>query len=83
MNTPPLPNATPTAARPTATSSRRPRAVLVTGATGFLGAFVAFELCRRHGRTVLCLVRGGDEEERLLQCLKRLGIVTQRLCKWY
>ncbi|CAK9086876.1 Carboxylic acid reductase (CAR) (ATP/NADPH-dependent carboxylic acid reductase) (Aryl aldehyde oxidoreductase), partial [Durusdinium trenchii] len=56
--------------RPTATSSRRPRAVLVTGATGFLGAFVAFELCRRHGRTVLCLVRGGDEEERLLQCLK-------------
>ena len=36
--------------------------LLVTGATGFLGAFVAAELLRRH-RTVLCLVRAGSVDE--------------------
>ncbi|MDP9841725.1 non-ribosomal peptide synthetase [Streptosporangium lutulentum] len=54
-----------------------PATVLLTGATGFLGAFVLRELLRRTRAEVLCLVRGRDEEdaaERLRGSLARYGI---------
>jgi len=50
-----------------------PQDVLVTGATGYLGAFLAVELVQRTGATVHCLVRGQDEEaawERLEETLR-------------
>jgi thioester reductase-like protein len=37
--------------------------ILLTGATGFLGAFVLHELLRRTGATIYCLVRCADVEE--------------------
>jgi nonribosomal peptide synthetase DhbF len=48
------PPATPSAAR------QAPSAILVTGATGFLGSRLVLELGRRSGATILCLVRGRD-----------------------
>lgn len=42
---------------PWSPASRPLRAVLLTGATGFLGAFVLEELLRRHPVQVFCLVR--------------------------
>ncbi|CAM5507033.1 polyketide synthase [Streptomyces pilosus] len=39
-----------------------PEEVLLTGATGFLGAFVLRDLMRSGRGTVHCLVRGADEE---------------------
>ncbi|MFJ1799973.1 type I polyketide synthase [Streptomyces sp. NPDC088180] len=39
-----------------------PSAVLLTGATGFLGAFLLRDLLRTTRATVHCLVRGADEE---------------------
>jgi amino acid adenylation domain-containing protein/thioester reductase-like protein len=50
-----------------------PRNVLVTGATGYLGAFLAVELVKRTDATVHCLVRGESEEaawERLEETLR-------------
>lgn len=52
------------------------RQVLLTGATGFLGAFLLAELLRR-GKQVCCLVRPGTGQtaaERLSAHLQRLGI---------
>jgi thioester reductase-like protein len=40
----------------------QPERVLLTGATGFLGAFLLDELLRRTGATVHCLVRSADAE---------------------
>ncbi|RJO66381.1 MAG: acyltransferase domain-containing protein, partial [Myxococcales bacterium] len=37
-----------------------PKAVLLTGTTGFLGAFTLAELCRRTEATVHCLVKADD-----------------------
>ncbi len=48
------------------------RCVLVTGATGFLGAFIAAKLAEL-GWEVLCLVRGTSQDEahrRFSKCLK-------------
>ncbi len=45
-----------------------PRVILLTGATGFLGAFLLDELCRRTQATVYCLVRGADEPS----CMRRI-----------
>ncbi|GAA0273154.1 hypothetical protein GCM10010302_08460 [Streptomyces polychromogenes] len=42
-----------------------PREVLLTGATGFLGAFLLRDLMRSTRATVHCLVRGSDEAEAL------------------
>ncbi|WP_405678596.1 amino acid adenylation domain-containing protein [Streptomyces sp. NBC_01511] len=38
-----------------------PERILLTGATGFLGAFLLKELLRRTDATVHCLVRGSDQ----------------------
>ncbi|MFJ8751532.1 thioester reductase domain-containing protein [Streptomyces sp. NPDC102441] len=54
------------AIRPTGTVSRvaaDPREVLLTGATGFLGAFLLRDLMRSTKATVHCLVRGTDRAE--------------------
>jgi len=48
--------------------SHTPRRVLLTGATGYLGAHILFELLRRNARQIYCLVRSSKEqsaEERL------------------
>lgn len=41
----------------------RPQAVLLTGATGYLGAFLLAELLRESTADVYCLVRAGDKQE--------------------
>lgn len=51
---------------------RAPRAVLLTGATGFLGTHLLYELLERTDLTVYCLVRGRDDADarrRLLAAL--------------
>ncbi|KAI9204673.1 male sterility protein-domain-containing protein, partial [Polychytrium aggregatum] len=46
-----------------------PRSVLLTGATGFLGSFLLFELANQFpSATIVCLVRAASDEE----ALKRL-----------
>ncbi|MEU9464322.1 amino acid adenylation domain-containing protein [Streptomyces sp. NPDC048312] len=50
-----------------------PRHILVTGATGYLGAFLVVELMKRTDAVVHCLVRADDSEaaiERLEQVLR-------------
>ncbi|WP_312871031.1 thioester reductase domain-containing protein [Streptomyces lonarensis] len=51
------------------------RHILLTGATGFLGAFLLRDLCRTTDATVHCLVRASDESE----AFKRL----QASLEWY
>ncbi|MDC0773368.1 non-ribosomal peptide synthetase [Streptomyces sp. HD] len=56
---------------------RAPRQVLLTGATGFLGAFLLRELIDRTAARVHCLVRGADNAQaagRLRATLERYGI---------
>ncbi|MEU6606362.1 amino acid adenylation domain-containing protein [Streptomyces shenzhenensis] len=53
-------------------SGRAARAVLLTGATGFLGTRLLYELLERTDLTVYCLVRGRDDSDarhRLLSAL--------------
>lgn len=60
-----------------------PRHVFLTGATGFLGAYLLHELLREPGRHVWCLVRGASGEARLRAALERYGLpldgIGQRL----
>ena len=54
-----------------------PRSVLLTGATGFLGAFLVDALLRRTDADVYCLVRAPDRQRaqvRLQAVLQRYGI---------
>ncbi|MBB5125815.1 thioester reductase-like protein [Streptomyces albaduncus] len=54
-----------------------PEQVLLTGATGFLGAFLLRDLMRTTRATVHCLVRAADERtawERLRRNLERYGV---------
>ncbi len=54
-----------------------PRACLLTGATGYLGAFVLADLCRRTPMKVHCLVRAADAAgaiARLRDKLEELGL---------
>ncbi|MEV4320528.1 amino acid adenylation domain-containing protein [Actinocrispum sp. NPDC049592] len=56
---------------------RAPRHVLVTGATGYVGAFIVAELIARTDATVHCLVRSSDPEsavERLDERLRHFRI---------
>ena len=41
----------------------RPRAILLTGATGFVGRFVLAELVRETNATLYCLVRGESSQQ--------------------
>ncbi|WP_224278900.1 type I polyketide synthase [Streptomyces sp. LS1784] len=63
-----------------------PREVLLTGATGFLGAYLLRDLLRTTRATVHCLVRGTDEADARARLRKNLewyefwdGIDTDRL----
>ncbi|MFC7987185.1 thioester reductase domain-containing protein [Streptomyces sp. NPDC057336] len=49
----------------TVTDARAARQVLLTGATGFLGAFLLRDLMRSTEARVHCLVRGSDREDAL------------------
>ncbi|MFJ9210402.1 thioester reductase domain-containing protein, partial [Streptomyces sp. NPDC102264] len=55
--------------------AREPREILLTGATGFLGAFLLRDLMRTTGARVHCLVRGDDRAEALARL--RAGL------EWY
>lgn len=54
--------------------SDQPRNVLLTGATGFLGAYLLHELLRDEGRQVWCLVRGEAGIGRLKASLGQYGL---------
>ncbi|WP_232667520.1 non-ribosomal peptide synthetase family protein [Pseudonocardia sp. TRM90224] len=52
----------------------RPRDILLTGATGYLGAFLIKELVERTDATIRCLVRAGSPQEafdRVCAAMKR------------
>lgn len=54
-----------------------PRALLVTGATGFLGVYLLDELLHKTAATIYCLVRAGDDDEagrRLSSQLRAYGL---------
>ncbi|HEY0639604.1 MAG TPA: amino acid adenylation domain-containing protein, partial [Pseudonocardiaceae bacterium] len=58
---------------------RRPRAVLLTGASGFVGAFLLDRLLRRTGAVVHCPVRARDDahaRRRVFDNLARYGITV-------
>lgn len=62
--------------------SPRPRTILLTGASGFLGAFLLHELLRRTEARILCLIRGADAAaclERIRQNQRAYGLETERL----
>jgi thioester reductase-like protein len=57
--------------------AQAPQEVLLTGATGFLGAFLLHELLRQSTAQVVCLVRAKDDDEamdRLTENLARYGL---------
>ena len=55
------------------TRDAEPRAVLLTGATGFLGAHLLDGLLRTTGATVHCLLRAEDADEGMRRLLKTLA----------
>ncbi|KFY51099.1 hypothetical protein V496_08929 [Pseudogymnoascus sp. VKM F-4515 (FW-2607)] len=60
----------------TTTCSRHPKSVLVTGPTGFVGAFMVYEFLQR-GMNVYCLVRASSHshaQERMVKTLKRYSL---------
>jgi thioester reductase-like protein len=52
--------------------------ILLTGATGFFGAFLLTELLATTGRRIACLVRAGDEEH----AFRRLRHNLVRYHRW-
>lgn len=58
-----------------------PRAILMTGATGFLGAYLLRELLDSTTASVWCLVRGepGEGLERIQRNLERFGLYVSDL----
>jgi len=68
----PLPEIDP-AAIAAGEMSGPPRTLLLTGATGFLGAFLLDELLRITGATVYCLVRAATEDDGRKRVRKNLA----------
>lgn len=72
--------ALPLSVVPNLSASRQngaPRSIFLTGATGFLGAFLLDALLQRTEAIIHCLVRAGDEErawQRLRGNLERYGL---------
>lgn len=50
----------------------KPKAVLLTGATGFLGAYLLAELLQKTQAKIYCLVRASDAEQGRLRLKKQL-----------
>lgn len=64
---------------PVGQASARPRVVLLTGATGFVGRYVLRELLERQDAEVLCLVRADDDaaaDRRLEKILAGIGMLS-------
>lgn len=60
--------------------ARPPRSVLLTGATGFLGAHLLHALLRDTETTVYCLVRAGDDDRafaRIQSTLASFGLLDE------
>ncbi|HTP33434.1 MAG TPA: thioester reductase domain-containing protein, partial [Candidatus Acidoferrales bacterium] len=57
-----------------------PKAVLLTGATGFLGAFLLDELLARTSARIYCLVRAADREQAMRRILENGA--SYRLDAW-
>lgn len=58
-------------------SVRHPQHVLLTGATGFVGAFLLAELLKKTEATIFCLVRAASEaegQERIRDAMAEYGI---------
>ncbi|UZW60124.1 non-ribosomal peptide synthetase [Lysobacter enzymogenes] len=55
-----------------AASRAHPRSVLITGATGFLGAYMVRELLDVSDAEILCLVRAGSDEDGLARIRNNL-----------
>lgn len=58
---------------------QRPRRILLTGSTGYLGAHLLGELTRRTDAEIVCLVRGRDRataRDRLNRALRRYGVAA-------
>jgi len=64
--------------RPLAHDALNPRSVFLTGATGFLGAYLLDELMKRTRASVYCLVRAADEAS----AWRRLVNHLKRYCVW-
>ena len=65
---PPLPSpATDKAPPPAVQEGGRPKNVLLTGATGFVGVFLLDQLLRDTNATVHCLIRAADEDKARLR----------------
>lgn len=47
--------------------------ILLTGATGFLGAHLLYELLQRTTSTIYCLIRGSSEEHSTIRLKQRLN----------
>jgi thioester reductase-like protein len=63
---------------------RRPAAaVLLTGATGYLGAYLLAELLRATEAQVYCLVRAGDAPEAALRLRKKLASLELANLPWH
>jgi phthiocerol/phenolphthiocerol synthesis type-I polyketide synthase E len=76
--TPPA-TVTPSAA-PAPPPISAPRVVLLTGATGFIGAYLCAELLRQTAAEVVCLVRGSgqDGSDRLRAKLDSFGLLSDQ-----
>ena len=61
-----------------ATVASRPRVVLVTGATGFVGSSLLVEIARQSSARIVALVRGRDRADataRLRAACERIGVI--------
>jgi thioester reductase-like protein len=70
------PSILPTGTMPICTTANA-RQILLTGTTGFLGAYLLHELLHRTEATIVCLVRASDEaagRRRLMNNLKRYSL---------
>jgi phthiocerol/phenolphthiocerol synthesis type-I polyketide synthase E len=61
---------------------RPPQAVLLTGATGFLGGHLLVELLRETTASVYCVVRAGDAAEAVLRLRNKLAALELGDLPW-
>jgi hypothetical protein len=61
---------------------RSPRTVLLTGATGFLGAHLLADLCEHTAATIHCVVRARDEPEARQRLELNFGRYFARAVDW-